>query len=622
MEVLVLEDYQAQREDELTLTAGDVLRDVRQGSADSWLLGELAGRRGLFPKLIVLEIPESLRDDGGPRKPHTKRRGQPGGPPTTQRWCKVNFSYSPEQPDELKLQAGEVVQVLREIEDGWWLGKKNGQLGAFPSNFVQELDYRPCGAVIPDVIPKATGVAQSCPKLTRTQEETPVYPLTAPESCRVLFDYEPEAPDELALQRGTVVKVLRKTTEDPGWWEGEFEGKRGVFPDNFVLLLPPIKKLPVRRLSPQESVFGRENHVSSGRRRVSKETRAAKESKKMESKITLPPIKKLSSTSNRTSKPRPPTPRPLASGSAGDKLKNSREPGGRSSAGGKGGSNGGGGGGPGGVPGKSNDRSNDGVNDSKTVHSTHMRSKPQGRCPPSLDQTPTPGQEEEKPGLTKSQPPRTKHHSSDKAASRDKSSHDKAPSREKKHFDKPANRDKPPSAEKPLPPDKSTGRTLSNDKDKDEDKTASSRHPSTDKDNKPPPSGKLSSDKPPPDKPPSAEQALSDPQGAQGAANSEKRASVAEEKMSGISLNSLTERVQQVEAEVASLKGMLVRLVSQQEKDLSEIQEELKTEREMRLELQVRGAKGVPEWGRVPERGHRPPPPRAALLILVGSLDS
>lgn len=27
-----------------------------------------------------------------------------------------------------------------QIEDGWWLGKKNGQLGAFPSNFVELLE--------------------------------------------------------------------------------------------------------------------------------------------------------------------------------------------------------------------------------------------------------------------------------------------------------------------------------------------------------------------------------------------------------------------------------------------------------------------------------------------------
>ncbi|KAB0394671.1 hypothetical protein E2I00_005560, partial [Balaenoptera physalus] len=46
------------------------------------------------------------------------------------------------------------------IEDGWWLGKKNGQLGAFPSNFVELLDSGP--------------------------------------------------PNELALRRGDEVKVLRK----------------------------------------------------------------------------------------------------------------------------------------------------------------------------------------------------------------------------------------------------------------------------------------------------------------------------------------------------------------------------------------------------------------------------
>lgn len=31
-----------------------------------------------------------------------------------------------------------------------------------------------------------------------------------PETYRVLFDYQPEAPDELALRKGDEVKVLRK----------------------------------------------------------------------------------------------------------------------------------------------------------------------------------------------------------------------------------------------------------------------------------------------------------------------------------------------------------------------------------------------------------------------------
>ncbi|KAK2106457.1 hypothetical protein P7K49_015971 [Saguinus oedipus] len=69
--------------------------------------------------------------------------GHPAKYAVPQRWCKVNFNYSPEQADELKLQAGEIVEMIKEIEDGWWLGKKNGQLGAFPSNFVELLDTGP-----------------------------------------------------------------------------------------------------------------------------------------------------------------------------------------------------------------------------------------------------------------------------------------------------------------------------------------------------------------------------------------------------------------------------------------------------------------------------------------------
>lgn len=34
--------------------------------------------------------------------------------------------------------------------------------------------------------------------------------------------------------------LFSQTTEDKGWWEGESQGRRGVFPDNFVLPPPPV----------------------------------------------------------------------------------------------------------------------------------------------------------------------------------------------------------------------------------------------------------------------------------------------------------------------------------------------------------------------------------------------
>ena len=45
--------------------------------------------------------------------------------------------------------------------------------------------------------------------------------------CRVLFEYEAQRDDELNLQPGEIVTILR---EDEGWWEGELNGAVGMFP--------------------------------------------------------------------------------------------------------------------------------------------------------------------------------------------------------------------------------------------------------------------------------------------------------------------------------------------------------------------------------------------------------
>ncbi|XP_058409674.1 SH3 domain-containing protein 21 isoform X1 [Diceros bicornis minor] len=289
MEVLVLARYRAQKEDELSLAPGDVVRQVCEGPARGWLRGEPGGRCGLFPERLVQEIPETLRGAGETLRPRcARRRGRPARSRGPQIWCKVNFSYSPEQADELKLQVGEIVEVVKEIEDGWWLGKKNGQLGAFPSNFVELLDSGPPSLGNPDM-PSISPGPQRPPKLSSlTYDSPPDYLRTVsrPETYRVLFDYQPEAPDELALRSGDEVKVLRKTTEDKGWWEGESQGRRGVFPDNFVLPPPPIKKLAPRKV-------------------VSQESAPIKEPKKMVPKTALPIVKKLVTAPTGPSKAKP-----------------------------------------------------------------------------------------------------------------------------------------------------------------------------------------------------------------------------------------------------------------------------------------------------------------------------
>lgn len=163
-----------------------------------------AGRRGLkLLKGVLGSTPSSVLLTGLELLPCLSGLGHPVNSRGPQIWCKVNFNYCPGQADELKLQSGEIVEVIKEvrgcegtwkeeagalhteesrervgtmgreaagadavlghnpgwtfqlfwgrtrcscilpppqIEDGWWLGKKNGQLGAFPSNFVELLD--------------------------------------------------------------------------------------------------------------------------------------------------------------------------------------------------------------------------------------------------------------------------------------------------------------------------------------------------------------------------------------------------------------------------------------------------------------------------------------------------
>ena len=44
--------------------------------------------------------------------------------------------------------------------------------------------------------------------------------------------------DELSLKEGQILTIISKEVEDKGWWKGEIDGKVGVFPDNFVKLIP------------------------------------------------------------------------------------------------------------------------------------------------------------------------------------------------------------------------------------------------------------------------------------------------------------------------------------------------------------------------------------------------
>ncbi|XP_011707661.1 PREDICTED: unconventional myosin-Ie-like [Wasmannia auropunctata] len=52
---------------------------------------------------------------------------------------KALYDYEPQDLDELGLKEGDILEVLREHEGGWWHGRLKGKTGLFPSNYVEKI---------------------------------------------------------------------------------------------------------------------------------------------------------------------------------------------------------------------------------------------------------------------------------------------------------------------------------------------------------------------------------------------------------------------------------------------------------------------------------------------------
>ncbi|XP_059488506.1 SH3 domain-containing kinase-binding protein 1-like isoform X2 [Neocloeon triangulifer] len=150
------------------------------------------------------------------------------------RKCIVLFNYNPANSDELELLVDQEIEILDEVEEGWWKGKLGEKVGVFPSNFVK-------------VLPEPKKI-DSPPKLEAKKEnmekkKSPILSQKAPskilvmETCRATFTYKAVNNDELNLEVGDIITILSKDTLEKGWWKGELKGKVGVFPDNFVELI-------------------------------------------------------------------------------------------------------------------------------------------------------------------------------------------------------------------------------------------------------------------------------------------------------------------------------------------------------------------------------------------------
>ncbi|XP_057680307.1 SH3 domain-containing kinase-binding protein 1 isoform X1 [Corythoichthys intestinalis] len=316
VEAVVEFDYEAQQDDELSLSVGDVIVNIRRDDG-GWWEGELGGRRGLFPDNFVREIKKEAKRDGGQAKadlangrasPVSEAATRPAkkGDQIRKRRCKAAFSYVPQHEDELELKIGDIIEIVAEVEEGWWEGVLNGKSGMFPSNFTKEilLDADPdtpasqeeplaarnsknspgsesdggdarsetgSGEIQPKKVrgfgfgdifkdqpiklrPRSVDMESDGDKVAdwKTANSAPTDNMKGdPDSrgkgrelCKVLFPYEAHNEDELTIKEGEIITIVTKDCADTGWWMGEIGGRQGVFPDNFVKLLENEKERP------------------------------------------------------------------------------------------------------------------------------------------------------------------------------------------------------------------------------------------------------------------------------------------------------------------------------------------------------------------------------------------
>ena len=119
--------------------------------------------------------------------------------------AEVLYDFDAIEPTELSLKKGDIVVVLQQGDpSSWWKGELNGKVGLFPGNYVK--------IIAPEVI-----------------------------KAEVLYDFDATESIELSIKKGDRVVVLHQR-DGSSWWEGELNGKVGLFPGNYVKIIVPASE--------------------------------------------------------------------------------------------------------------------------------------------------------------------------------------------------------------------------------------------------------------------------------------------------------------------------------------------------------------------------------------------
>ncbi|XP_055736734.1 F-BAR and double SH3 domains protein 2-like isoform X2 [Salvelinus fontinalis] len=151
--------------------------------------------------------------------------------------CKVLYSYKASQPDELSIEEHEMLEVIEDgdMEDWVKARSKTGLIGYVPEKYLR---FPTSNSLLSMLQSLAALDARSHTSSNSTEPEIHTGSINGDASLsfvRALYDYDGQADEELSFPEGAVIRLLNRDTQtDDGFWEGEFNGRVGVFPSVLV----------------------------------------------------------------------------------------------------------------------------------------------------------------------------------------------------------------------------------------------------------------------------------------------------------------------------------------------------------------------------------------------------
>ncbi|NXW36239.1 FCSD2 protein, partial [Phaetusa simplex] len=151
--------------------------------------------------------------------------------------CKVVYSYKASQPDELTIEEHEVLEVIEDGDMEDWVKARNkvGQVGYVPEKYLQ---FPTSSSLLSMLQSLAALDTRSHTSNNSTEADLVTGSLNGDSSVcfvKALYDYEGQTDDELSFPEGAIIRILNKENQDDdGFWEGEFNGRVGVFPSVLV----------------------------------------------------------------------------------------------------------------------------------------------------------------------------------------------------------------------------------------------------------------------------------------------------------------------------------------------------------------------------------------------------